>query len=339
MRKTIHVLALFAFLAAGFEAGAQASGAAPGASGAAQGTSGAPGAASVAQGLDFTIRFFDKKIYFLGDPIMIEATVTNTGADQTTFNVADNRVFSLDFDVRTPTNLPVEHAREFITERNSDQPVFFRPVTLQPGEKYSFQVDMDRYAAFDQAGLFIVQGLFYPELWRNTTSVSIRSNRLTLDLKPPVVTEEMRAVVEAQTGALISRQPLPPDQVVAYAITARQKSQWDKFFLYLDLESLLRKNPDKDAAWRKASQQQQQAMLAQFRQQLMAARISNDISVIPTSFEIQKTSYTAAQGTVQVQEKFAYTDFTEVKQYTYYLKKQDDSWIIYDYEIKNLGTE
>lgn len=337
MRKTIQVLALFAFLAAGVSAGAQASGAAPGASGAAPGASGAP--AGMTAGLDFTVRFFDKKIYFLGDPIMIEATVTNTSADQTTFNVADNRVFSLDFDVRTPTNIPVEHAREFITERNSDQPVFFRPVTLQPGEKYSFVVDLDKYAAFTEAGLLIVQGLFYPELWRNTTSAVIRSNRLTLDLKPPVVTEEMRAVVEAQTGALISRQPLPPDQVVSYTVTARQKSQWDKFFLYLDLESLLRKSPDKDAAWRKASQQQQQSMLAQFRQQLMAARISNDISVIPTSFEIQKTSYTASQGTVQVKEKFAYTDFTEVKQYTYYLKKQDDSWIIFDYEIKNQGTE
>ena len=323
MRKTINVLALFALLAAGFPAGART----------------VQGAAEAQTGPEFTIRFYDKKIYFLGDPIMVEATVTNTSADQLTFNVADNRVFSLDFDVRTPTNMPMEHAREFITERNSDQPVFFRPVTLQPGEKYSFVVDLTRFSAFTGAGLTIVQGLFYPELWRSTTSTVVKSNRLTLDLKPPVVTEEMRSVVEAQTGALIARQPLPPDQVVSYAVSARQKSQWDKFFLYLDLESLLRKSPDKDAAWRKSSQQQEQAMIGQFRQQLMAARIANDINVIPSSFQIQKTSYTDTQATVQVVEKFAYTGYTELKQYTYYLKKQDESWIIYDYEIKNLGTE
>jgi hypothetical protein len=314
VRKTIVVLALLALSILSFAASAQ-------------------------DESGFAIRFYDKKIYFLGDEILVEAVITNTTAQEMTFNVADNRVFSLDFDVRTATNMALDHAREFITERNSDQPVFFRSVSLQPGEKYAIVVNLSKFASISDSGLYIVQGQFFPELWRGKDSPITKSNRLTLDVKPPVVTGEMRAVVEAQTGALITRQPIPPDQTVAYTVQARQKSQWDKFFLYLDLESLLRKNPDKDAIWRKSSQSAQASMIAQFRQQLMAAKIASDINVIPTSFEIQKTSYTVAQATVQVLERFAYADYTELKQYTYYLKKQDEYWIIYDYEIKNLGTE
>ncbi len=288
---------------------------------------------------ELSIRFYDRKVYFLGDEIMVEATVTNTGTQMMRFSVADNRVFSFDFDVRTTTNLALDHARQFITERTSDQPVFFRDVSLQPGEKYSVVMDLASYASFAEGGLFVVQGQFFPALWRSKDSQPVKSNRLTLTLKPPVVTQEMRAVVEAQTGALIAREPLSPDQVVNYTIQARQKSQWDKFFLYLDLESILRKSPEKDRIWRRSGQEAQGAMLDQFKQQLMASKIGQDINVIPTSFEIQKTVYSPSEGTVQVLQRFAYTDYTELKRYTYYLKKQGAVWIIYNYEIKNLGTQ
>jgi hypothetical protein len=299
----------------------------------------APFPAGAQEGADFTIRFYNEKIYFLGDEIMVEAAIINNTRQTLRFSVADNRFYSFDFEVRTTTNLAVNHAKEFTTRRNSDQPVFFRDVSLQPGERYAIVVDLTKYTGITDAGLYIVQGQFFPELWRGKDSQVLTSNKLTLNVKPPVVTAEMRAVVEAQTGALIVRQPLPPDQVVSYTIQARQKTQWDRFFLYLDLESLLRRNADKDRVWRRSSQQAQQTMLDQFRQQLMSSKIDQDIDVIPTSFEIQKTSYTASEGTVQVLERFKYTDYTELKQYIYSLKKQDEFWIIMDYEVKNLGTE
>ena len=59
----------------------------------------------------FSIRFSEKKVYFLGDEILVEALIENTGASTLRFKVADNRVFNLDFDVRTPTNVALEHAR------------------------------------------------------------------------------------------------------------------------------------------------------------------------------------------------------------------------------------
>ena len=291
------------------------------------------------QSAGFSIRFYEKKVYFLGDEIQVEAVIENTTNDTLRFQVPDNRYFYLDFDVRTTTNLPLAHAKEFTTARNSDQPVFFREVTLEPGEKYSFVVDLDKYAAFTDPGLYVVQAMFYPDLFRGPGSAAMQSNRLTLNLKPPVATAEEKAKVEAETGALIARQPLPPDEVVASTITARQKSQWEKFFLYLDLESLLRRNPERDRVFRRSTEAAQRQMIDQFRQQLMQARIDQDISVIPTSFEVQKTTYDRSEATVQVLEKFKYPDYTELKQYTYHLKKSDRYWIIYDYEIRNQGTE
>jgi len=319
--------------AAGSMTGAGMS-AAPAALGAA-GSSTTGGAAAAT----FSIRYSEQKVYFLGDSIMIELDIQNNTPDTVRFQVADNRYFNLDFDVRTTTNLPVAHARDFTMGRTSDQPVLYREVTLMPGENYSTVEDLTKYINFTDAGLYVVQATFYQSLFRGPGSAAMQSNRMTLNLRPPVIGVEERARVEAQTGALIARAPLPPDEVVSFTINARQKSQWEKFFLYIDLESFLRRNPDRDRAFRRSTEAAQRQMLDQFRQELMQSRIEQDIGVIPTSFEVQKTTYDASQASVEVLERFKYPDYTELKQYTYLLKKQDRYWIIYDYEIKNLGTQ
>ena len=288
---------------------------------------------------EFSIRFFDQKVYFLGDPVQVEAVITNTGTDTLRFKVADNRFFNLDFDVRTPTNVGLDHAKQFTIERNSDQPVFFREMSLEPGEKYGMVVDLTSYARFLSAGQYMLQATFFPELFRGADSSSMKSNRLALNLKPPVATAEEKAVVEAETGALLARQAIPPDEVVNWTIAARQKSQWEKFFLYLDLESLMRKNPERDRSFRNASESVRRQMVAQFREQLRAMTIQQEISVIPSSFKIQKTSYDDADASVQVLERFKYPDYTELKAFTYHLKKRDRYWIIDDYEIRNQGTQ
>ena len=300
---------------------------------------GTGGAAALVPVQPLSIRFYDQKVYFLGDPIQVEAVITNSGTDTLRFKVADNRFFNLDFDVRTTTNVGLDHAKEFTIARNSDQPVFFREMSLEPGEKYGIVVDLTSYAQFTSPGQYILQATFFPELFRGADSTGMKSNRLALNLKPPVATAEEKAVVEAETGALLARQAIAPDEVVSWTIAARQKSQWEKFFLYLDLESLMRKNPEKDRIFRNATEAARRQMVAQFRQQLQAMTIQQDISVIPSSFEVQKTSYDPSEASVQVLEKFKYPDYTELKAFTYHLKKTDRYWIIYDYEIRNQGTE
>jgi hypothetical protein len=286
----------------------------------------------------FSIRYSEEKVYFLGDSINVKLSIQNDTPDIQRFQVADNRCFNLDFDVRTTTNLPVAHAKDFTTGRNSDQPVLYREIALRPGETYSIVEDLTKYVAFTDPGLYVVQAMFYPNLFRGAGSALVESNRLTLDIKPPVMGMEERARVEAETGALIARAALPPDEVVSYTISARQKSQWERFFLYLDLESLLRRNPERDRVFRRSTEAAQRLMIDQFRQELMQSQIEQDIGIIPTSFEVQKTTYDASEATVEVLERFKYPDYTELKQYTYLLKKSDQYWIIYDYEIKNLGT-
>jgi hypothetical protein len=122
-------------------------------------------------------------------------------------------------------------------------------------------------------------------------------------------------------------------------LNARQRSQWEKFFLYLDLESLYLRNPQRAARYKKLSQIEREEMLENYKTELMQEKVEQEILVIPRNFEILETMYTPVRGSVIVLEYFDYRDYTEKKRYTYYVKKKDKYWLIVDYTLVSIGTE
>jgi hypothetical protein len=294
-------------------------------------------------GVSLAISYSEKRIYYLGDsqhPVLLDVVLTNNSDSTYRFKSADNRFYNLDFEVSTPSNLLLEHSQKFIKSKYANQPVFFRDVSLDPGERFGITLNLNEFVEFSQPGLYTVQALFYPELSVPPGAAApLRSNPLSLSLRPAVVFPEEKARIEAETGALLARAPLPPDEVVSYTLQARQKSQWEKFFLYLDLESLYTQSPGRAESYRRMSEENRRNALATFRRQLSSQVVDTDIVLIPTDFEIQETHYTPFEATVLVIEKFKQRDFTEVKRYTYYLTRKDRIWLISRYETVNLGTE
>ncbi len=302
----------------------------------------ATGLPAAPQGVSFIIRYYEKRIYYLNDsehPIRLEAIVENNSADVYRFQMADNDFYNVDFEVSTPTNILLDHSEAFKRSRLANQPVLYRDVSLQPGQQLGFVVNLSDFVAFEKAGFYTVVGLFYPDLNVDGPGEPLRSAGLPLNVRPAVVFPEEKAMIEAETGKLLARESLPPDQVVAYTLTARQKSQWEKFFLYLDLESLYLRNPARAARYRRMSEEDRRAALAQYREQLKNELVDTDILLIPSSFEILRTEYTQQEGQVEVVERFRYRDYTEIRRYTYYLQRQEGIWLITGYDVVNLGTE
>ena len=291
----------------------------------------------------FSIRYFDKQIYYTaGSPIYVQVTINNDSPTPFRFKLADERAFSLDFEVRTQSNVALASAETIMRRRNQNQQVFFREISLESGESFSFVEDIRDYVTLSQSGSFVVWASLYPELYRTTNVRALESNRLSLSIRPGILPDVngVPQELDSATNALLVREKLPPDQVVEYFLTARQRSQWEKFFLYLDLESMIARDSVRQREWRAESEEGRQRLLARYRADLQSAVIDRDIALIPTEFQIERTSYTADEGTVIVQEKFRIgNNFTERKRYTYYLQRKADIWTIVDYTVLNLGTE
>ncbi|QQO08301.1 hypothetical protein [Breznakiella homolactica] len=292
--------------------------------------------------IDVSIRYFDKRVYYVkNDPILVQLTIANRGTSTYRFKLADERIFSVDFDIRTMANRAVNPTDILVRKRTQNQQVFFREVSVEPGESFSFIEDLRDYGSLDQAGSFIIQAKLYPELLKAPNAPPIESNRLSLSLRPVPVSGPggVPLAMDVETNAILVREKLSPDQVVDYLISARQKEQWEKFFLYLDLESMVMRDGVRRRQWLAESEEGRQRMLARYRAELQSAVVDGDISTIPIEYAIERTTYGAEEGTVTVLEKFRVGTYTERKRYTYFLRRKDDIWTVVDYTVLNLGTE
>jgi len=303
--------------------------------------------ASPMQGqVEFNIRFFDRRIYYVQtDPIFVQFTITNNSPAVYRFRLADERAFSVDFDVRTMNNRQLQQADTLIRRRTQNTQVFFREIAIESGESFSFVEDLRDYINFTQPGSFRVRAMLYPELFRTAVlgapfTPVIESNFLTLTLRPPALygPDGIPLQMDIATGAVLVRQRLPPDEVVEFMITARQQSHWERFFLYLDLEAMLQRDPIQRRRFMNENEAGRQRMIAEYRLNLQNAVIDGDIVVIPTSFEILRTLHNNFEATVTVLQRFRMTTFTELREYTYYLERRDNIWIIVNYSLRAMGT-
>ena len=301
-------------------------------------------------GIAFNIRYFDKRVYYLDqDPIFIQITLVNHSPSPFRFKLADERAFSVDFDVRTNTNKSVEAADILVRKRSQSQQVYFREVSLGTGESFSFVEDLRNYAGLNQSGSYVVQARIYPELFQTIGSSgginagvnSVESNRLALSLRsrPIIGPDGIPLELDVETNAVLVREKLSPDEVVKYLLTARQKSQWEKFFLYLDLEAMLSRDGIRQRQWKAESEEGHRRMIARYRQDLQESVADGDISLIPMDFTVERTVYNTQSGTVTVLAYFKVGTYTEKKRYTWYLEKKNNTWLIVDYSVINMGTE
>jgi hypothetical protein len=305
-----------------------------------------PAAYQVQPNIELSIRFFDKRIYYVADaPVFVQVSIANKGPGAYRFKLADERAWSVDFDVRTVSNRTVDPAEVLVRRRSAAAQVYFREISVESGESFSFVEDIRDYANLQQSGVFVVQARVYPELYHPAAlavrDTPLESNRLSLNIRPPAIPgpDGIPLAMDVETNAILVREKLAPDEVVAYTLTARQKSQWEKFFLYLDLEAMATRDGGRRRQWLAESEEGRRRMTARYRMELQNAVVDGDIATIPTEFQIERTSYGAEEGTVVVLEKFRGGSYTERKRYTYTLRRKDDIWTIVDYTVVNLGTE
>ena len=295
---------------------------------------------------DVSIRFYDRRVYYPGndgtEPIFVKVAITNTGAQPLRFKLANDRMFSLDFSVLSTKNKSLPHTEPWIKKRNTNQHIYFREISIETGETYSFVENLKDYITFEAPGVYILSADFYPELKQlsDTTEVHVTSNRLGLEIKPAPAAAALGAVpIASVSREVLQPQPLSPDKVIAYMLSARQKSQWDQFFLYLDVERMIARDPVRNRRYKAEAESGRMSMIDTYKHDLMQARTDKDVAIIPVDFKIERTIYSATEAEVTVIEWFDYTSFREKKRFTYNLSSRDDIWTVYDYSVENLGTE
>lgn len=290
-----------------------------------------------------SIRYYDRTMYYPGNadsnPIFVHISIKNNSQSTFRFKLADDRMFSIDFDVYNVKNSKLEQTETLIRKRTTNQTVYFREISLETGEEYSFVENLKDYIDIKEPSIYFVALKFYPELYKSKY-IELDSNRLSLEIRPsPSAASSSILPVKEKNVELLKPEEIAPDKVVEQTIVARQKSLWDQYFLYMDVESMLLRNSAAKRKYNSASAEERERMLASYKANLIQSRIDNDIVAVPEKFEIEKTVYSRTEGTVTVTQWFKYPTFREKKSYVYKVRQREGVWQIYDYTVTNLGTE
>jgi hypothetical protein len=217
--------------------------------------------------------------------------------------------------------------------------VYFREIALEAGEEYSFVENLKDFININSASIYYINMKFYPELYSNRYEY-ITSNRLSLEIRPSSTAASSTEIpVAVTTAAILQPEAISPDKVVENTIIARQRSLWDQYFLYMDVEEMLKRDPARSRRYNAESADGRNKQILAFKSSLKQTRIESDIVAIPDRFEIENTTYSQTDGSVKVLEYFNNGTFTEKKRYTYYVRQRDGIWYIYNYIVDNLGTE
>jgi len=237
-------------------------------------------------------------------------------------------------------NQVLDPSENFIINSSRNSNTFYREIVLDPGEEFSFIVDLDDYTDISKPGMYVIDGMFTTDL-NNPGGFPLISNRLPLSVRPGSSEREFTEHLDYETGEILKANPIPPDEAVQYMLEARQKSIWPRFFLYLDIKELMLNDSNIKRQFERSTEDEQQLLIKNFKEQMEGERLQSDqsIVIIPSDFEILHTSYSADRATVIAREEFLQIGYTAVKSFTYYLHRLDGIWKIYNYEVKNIGTK
>lgn len=295
------------------------------------------------ENMSVSIKYYDRTMYYPENPdtnpVFVHISIKNNSADTMRFKLADDRMFSVDFNCYNVKNLQLPQTAKAIRKRTTNQTVYFREISLETGEEYSFVENLKDYIEISEPSVYYVELKFYPELYKSKY-LNVVSNRLSLEIRPsPSAASSSVLPVKEKSAELLNPEEISPDKVVEQTIIARQKSLWDQYFLYLDVEAMLQRNASAKRKYVSSSAEERARMLKNYRADLMQSRIDNDIVAVPEKFEIERTVYSKVEGTVTVTEWFKYPNYREKKSYVYKVRQREGIWQIYDYTVTNLGTE
>lgn len=289
--------------------------------------------------IEVLIKFYNKNLYQIGKPIIVEIEVTNLGQYPYTFFNADEKIFTYDFDVRTIENRPVEHSKIYAIRRYQSKAIFYNEITLKQNESYSARINISDWFYFEKPGTYLIRGIFYPKLITDVTDTNIRSsNEILLELYPRF-TEEVEKIVKEEKYKKLKAKPLPPYEVVRYLLNSLINKEFDRYFLYINFDRFIMQFENARKKYINAPDEKKPEVIEELKDYIRGKNELESIpytQTIPNDYEIEKTIIEKSDAEVQVIETFIIGRLVEKKRYTYYLHKYGDLWLLEGYRVVNL---
>ncbi|UCB44677.1 MAG: hypothetical protein JSV25_10710 [Spirochaetota bacterium] len=289
--------------------------------------------------VDVTIKFYNKQIYYMNSPIVIEFQIVNQTVNPFLFISSYKKLYTFDFEIFTKTNRKVDHSKDWIINKRQYEAVLSDEITLKENEIYGVRIDINDWFDFNEPGEYIVRGVFYPNLITNPERKIFSENELLIRLHPPY-TEDVREKERAEELKKVKAESFPPYEVVDLALQALMDKDYEIYFLYINFDKFILQFANAKDKYMDAHDIDKPLVIEEFKQYLEGKNQLEAIpysDTIPADYEIEETNIKKRDAQVKVLETFKYINLIEKKRYTYHLHLYGDKWFIESYDVVNIA--
>ncbi|MCX8058603.1 MAG: hypothetical protein N3A58_04220 [Spirochaetes bacterium] len=273
------------------------------------------------------IKFSNEQIYYLGKPIVLKIEIINKSYNNYFLQIANDISYNFNFIIISSDGEQIEYKEDYILKKRSIDKVFTKEIMLSPNEAYSVEIDVNQWFDFKKEGMYFIQGVFYPYIDSNERIIS--QNILKLNLKPKLEgeTQIVKKVFQTEVERLKLKE-IPPYKILELHLKARQRRDWNEFFLYIDFDSFIMNYPSYRDKYKYASESSRLNIIEDFKNYLIST-FYNDLLY----FEIRKVLIEIDRCKIDTYLEFSYKNYIEKYQAEYYLRLKDQIWLIIGYEI------
>jgi len=291
-------------------------------------------------GLKLKVELANPKIYKQNDEIFIKVNIYNPENSEKSSFISIDKKYSFDIDLVNMQNRVVDRNKDYYISFHKTQPVFYNIIKLNSDEGFTYTLRLNDYYDLDISGQFFLKVFYYPNLKKGSENdATIVSNQLTINVRPSDIEEDYIVELKSlEDEKKLFAEKKSPDEVVKYVLDARMKGEWEKFFLYIELEKLIQWNNIFNSRYKKADIERKKEILTEYKEYLKQNSI-DEISYLPHGYKIMRTEYTEGKAKVETIVEYKYLDYIEKKYYTYFLFKKGSVWYIESYEVMNIGAK
>ncbi len=263
----------------------------------------------------------------MGDEIPLEIYVYNTTQDSVEFTVSYNKEKNF-----IPEILYLKDATllqpELISREDNILLGEERKITLLPDEKFGETLDLNEYFKFPGRGRYKVIVRFKCQFGVEGEKEFI-SNPVYFYLLPSLKDErEERAIKKALEAE--EKKAYTPESTIRYMLEARMRGDFESFFRYQQLETVILQIDEFKKKYQKASPMKKKEIIEEYKKWEMKRE---DMKI--ESFEILEVHqfYAKNKATVICRINYKPPAIYHSYVYIYKLYKKGNKWIVYDYNV------
>jgi len=273
-----------------------------------------------------------KDVYAVGEPIEINNLIKNMGSETIAIEVSDVYSLNFDFVLYTLNGKLVEKSMNYYEKKeraiqNLKSP---RKETLFPDEQYGQTITLNEYYDDLEPGRYILEPIFFPLTNMADTYPSVYGKKIQIRIVPIPYEEN---VAEVEDGVSTDAyKPLPPYETVDFILNAKLKGNWEAFFAYIDLSSIITLYSDWNERLNKLPKSKRYKLLEEFKKYLIA-NFEQDM----IDYDVVRESREKNNSIVIAEIYKGKKRVTFTSRYTFSLEKRNEYWIVVSYSMVNLG--